>query len=113
MTALDQYDPDPSGDTASVTATPRVYSVTITATPGTIYADGTTQSTIVATARDINGNPVGTGYNISFTTDLGTISPASGVTDANGQVTTYLTSGTPGTATVRATADGGHTWRQR
>ncbi|RJP32150.1 MAG: DUF11 domain-containing protein, partial [Actinobacteria bacterium] len=107
VTALDQYDPDPASDTASITVTPQVHSVTINATPSSIPADGSTQSTIVATALDINGDPVGAGYNLVFTTSLGTVLPASGTTDANGQVTIYLTGATPGTATVRATADSG------
>ena len=107
VTALDQYDPNPGNETDSETVYPQVASITINASPGSIAADGTTQSTITATARDINGDPVGAGYNIAFSTDLGTVLPVSGVTDANGQVISYLSGSTVGTATVGATADSG------
>jgi hypothetical protein len=80
--------------------------VTLSASPNTIPADGTTSSTIEATARDVGGRPM-PGQTITFTTDLGTVDPLSAVTDGRGVATTSLSASTTGTATVRGTATGG------
>src|SRR4030042_6485994 len=84
--------------------------VDVTAVPGTIVADGTSQSTITATVQDLNHNPVGAGYTVDFTTTLGTVVPASGVTNASGQVTTQLSGNSPGVATVRARVTPGNAY---
>ncbi len=80
--------------------------VTTTAVPGTIPADGTSTSTIVATALDVLGAPQ-EGFSITFETDLGVIDPLVAVTGADGVATATLSSMTAGTTNVRATAIGG------
>ena len=86
----------------SVTGAPNV--ITLTATPSSITANGTSQSTITATVKDsvANGsNPV-PNQTVTFTTNLGTVT-ASAVTNSVGVAVVNLTSGTiAGTATVTA-----------
>jgi hypothetical protein len=61
---------------------------------------------LVVEVRDIDGTPrAGTTVDFTVTTGGGAVSPASAVTDANGQASTALTLGTTaGLNTVRATA---------
>ncbi len=80
--------------------------VTIAATPQIIPADGTTTSTISATALDVLGTPLA-GFSITFDTDLGAINPLTAISGPDGVATAHLSSSTIGTANVRATAIGG------
>ena len=79
--------------------------MTITAMPDSIAADGISTSTITATVVDGDENLV-MGQAVTFTTSLGAVAPITGTTDTRGVVTTTLTSTTTtGVATVTATAD--------
>jgi len=86
-------------------------SMTLTAVPASIPADGTSSSAITATIKDSSGNPVPKGTAVVFTTNLGTISTPSVTTpNESGVVTVSLIAGTtPGVATVTATATVGTT----
>jgi hypothetical protein len=76
--------------------------ISLTADPGIIEADGTTNSTITATVTDESGEMVN-GTKVTFNTTLGNITPLTAVT-VNGTTTTILTSSTsPGTAVVEGT----------
>ena len=79
-------------------------SVTLTATPAIIFANGISQSVVLATVRDAFGNPVPDAQ-VNFLAGIGRFSPASGTTDANGQATARLTSLVPGTENVFATVE--------
>jgi adhesin/invasin len=78
------------------------YTVTVTAHPLQIPADGVSTSTITVTVTDIYGNPVADGNLANFFVTSGAmIAPASAPT-AGGIVTATLTAGTtPTTVTVR------------
>jgi hypothetical protein len=78
------------------------HSLTVTAEPISIPADGTSTSTIRAAVRDINNNPVADGTTVNFATDLGTLSCT--ITETiDGVATVILRAGTvPGKATVTA-----------
>ena len=78
--------------------------LSLTATPAVIAANGISQSTVLATVRDAFGNPVPDAQ-VNFLAGIGRFSPASGTTDANGQVTASLTSLVPGTENVFATVE--------
>lgn len=81
--------------------------VDLSASPDSIPADGVSTSVVTATVRDVDDNPVGS-ERVDFTTDLGTVSPESAVTNAGGVATTTLMAGTtPATATVRGSVFGG------
>jgi len=78
------------------------HSVTVTAEPASIPADGTSTSTIRAIVKDINDNPVADGTTVVFATNLGTLSPTTTET-VDGVAAVTLRSGTvPGKATVTA-----------
>jgi hypothetical protein len=78
------------------------HSMTVTADPTSIPADGTSTSTIRATVKDRNNNPVADGTTVVFATDLGTLNCTITGT-INGVATVMLTSGTvPGQARVSA-----------
>jgi antitoxin component YwqK of YwqJK toxin-antitoxin module/plastocyanin len=85
-----------------------ITSLTVTANPATLSADGTSTSTIQIKAVDANGNPVADS-NIGITAERGTLSAASATTDANGVATVAYTSPATipqgGTDTVTATAE--------
>jgi uncharacterized repeat protein (TIGR01451 family) len=74
----------------------------LTATPALIFANGISQSTVLATVRDAFGNPVPNAL-VNFLAGIGQFSPASGTTNANGEVTATLTSLFPATENVFAT----------
>jgi adhesin/invasin len=74
----------------------------LTATPAIIFSNGISQSTVVATVRDAFGNPVPNAL-VNFLAGIGQFSPASGATNANGEVTATLTSLFPATENVFAT----------
>src|SRR3989339_861358 len=83
-----------------------VYTVTCTANPTSIVANGTSQSTITATVKDQNNNNA-TGQVTFSVTGSGTLSSPTTVNLVNGVVTITLTStNTPGTAAVTATYSG-------
>jgi len=81
--------------------------VTLTASPTAIPADGVSTSNLVATLKDQYNNSVADGTAVTFTTDLGSLG-SSTVTriTADGMATATLTAGTtPGVATIAATSD--------
>lgn len=85
---------------------PGIASVTVSANPTTLVANGTSQSAIVATVRDINNAPVN-GVIVNFAATLGTLSSSTSTTNASGQASVILTSGTAaGTSAVTAIAGG-------
>lgn len=93
-----------TGNTASVTFTTPSLPVPeiVTASPSIIPADGSTNSTITATVRDQNENPL-PGVLVTFSTTLGTLGlPTTATTDSNGQATDTISSTAVGTATVTA-----------
>jgi DNA-binding beta-propeller fold protein YncE len=78
---------------------------TISHTPKSVPADGTSAATITVQANDVNGNPEPTGgATVTMRTSLGTISPVTD--DNNGTYTATLTSATTGQAIVHATING-------
>lgn len=82
-------------------AEPTPFSLHLTASPGTMPADGVSKSLITATVLNSTNNPM-EGITVEFETTLGRIQ-RSKVTDSEGQVELYLTSGNvAGTATVTA-----------
>lgn len=66
-------------------------SIVIQATPGSLAALGE-KATLVATVQDYDGNNVGSGVVINWTTSDGGLSAASTTTDASGQTAVTLTS---------------------
>ena len=95
-------------DTANVTFNPgpaTVTNSTITATPTSITADGSTTSSVIVQAIDANGNNLNSGGNaVTLSTSAGNLS---NVTDnGDGTYSATLTSATQtGTATVTGTLD--------
>ncbi|MDD3537488.1 MAG: Ig-like domain-containing protein, partial [Eubacteriales bacterium] len=79
---------------------------TVSLSAETMDSESTYASGISAVIRDSAGAPAG-GVPIAFSTDFGALGSSSAITDANGCATVILTSPTSGTATVRATAQGG------
>ena len=77
-----------------------VKTVTLTANPQTLGANGGTAN-IIANVTDANGTSLA-GVPVAFTTDQGTLTPSTIQTDASGNATTVLT--TTVTAKVTATA---------
>jgi len=84
------------------------YTVTVTADPEAIPANGVSTSTITAQVTDRYGNWVRDGTEVAFATTAGSFPSNPYIsTTANGVATATLTSSTtPGSATVTATADG-------
>jgi hypothetical protein len=82
-------------------------SVSVTALPTSIPADGSTTSTVTAKVIDAFSNPV-SGDPVVFSSNLAgtSFANASGTTDASGAYTTTVTGTKVGTATIKAT-DGG------
>lgn len=100
--------PHTAGATATTTVKFRPgepYTLTLTADPTSVPADGTSSSTITATVLDGHGNNVANGTQVLFSTDLGSLDSLGSTqvikTTTNGIATATLTSGTvAGTATV-------------
>ncbi|WP_339382647.1 Ig-like domain-containing protein [Pseudomonas sp. R9.37] len=95
------------GASTTVTVTANLKQARVTtliATPTSVAANGTSVSVLVATVKDGSDNLVGPGVAINWTTDLGTLSGASSMTDANSQATVVLSSLDLGRATVTANA---------
>jgi adhesin/invasin len=102
------------GSTTPPQTTP--YTITVTANPSTLPADGKSTSTVTATVNDANGAPV-TGDNVTWSvsgTGCGTVKPASTQTATTagggnqvGQASTTYTAGTSaGTCTITASEAG-------
>jgi hypothetical protein len=94
---------------AVLTVTPTVYSVSVTASPDAITANGTSTSTVTATVKNQTG-AVQAGQVVTFGVSLtdgnrvGTVAPVSVITGANGEASvTYTSSKTPGFITIAAT----------
>jgi hypothetical protein len=75
-------------------------SVTLTAEPATIPPTGGTV-TLVANVSDVNGRGLA-GITVSFSTNAGTLSPTSAVTDADGNARASLTTFANAMVTARA-----------
>jgi hypothetical protein len=69
-----------------------------------VVANNTDVATYTAVVKDAHGNPVADMV-VNWTTDLGTLSAASGTTDTNGVVTVMLRGTTAGNAQVTAAVD--------
>ncbi|MEX4004136.1 inverse autotransporter beta domain-containing protein, partial [Paraburkholderia sp. EG285A] len=67
---------------------------TLTASPTSITANGTSTSTLTATLKDANGNALGAGLTVTWSTTAGTLSATSSTTNSSGQATVTLTSST-------------------
>ncbi len=78
--------------------TAAVGAVSVTASPATVPAVGG-DSTVAAHVLDTNGSPIG-GIAVFFSTTAGTLSTALATSDANGQATTVLHTGTKATVTA-------------
>jgi len=77
-------------------------SILVSAEPASITADGKSTSTLTATVKDANGDPM-RGVAVDWTTTAGTLAENSTTTDRTGKATVMLTSAIePGTATVTA-----------
>jgi hypothetical protein len=78
------------------------------ASPSTVVADGTAESTLTVTVFDAQNNPVsGVDVALSVSGSDNDLAPTSGTTDANGQLTASLSSTTAEQKTVTASIDGG------
>jgi adhesin/invasin len=83
------------------------YTVTLTADPLAIPANGVSTSTLRATVTDQYGNPVADWTAVTFTTDLGSLGSSSVIKFTTGGVATVtLTSSETGLAAVTATCGG-------
>ena len=81
--------------------------VNLVATPTTILANGAAVSTLVATVTDASGNSVGANVPVTWSSNIGSLSSASTLTDATGKATVTLRSTMAGIATVKAQAIAG------
>ena len=77
----------------------------VSSSPSSVPADGSSISTVTAVYEDVYGNPV-YGATINFSTDLGTLSSASAVTDNTGSASVNIKSAVAGTASVTASVYG-------
>ena len=83
-----------------------VASITLTAAPDVIYADGKSSTVVTATVQDSGGHAAPDGTSVRFTTTLGTLTPDTAST-TSGVARVSLTSvSTSGTARVTAAAFG-------
>jgi Invasin, domain 3 len=87
-------------------------SLSLSASPNSIPADGTSTSALTAAVRGEDGQPAAIGTSVVFTTTLGAFpntntTYTATTTDETGTITVSLTSGTtPGTASVEAESMG-------
>ena len=88
------------------------FTVTLTASPTAISADGSSTSTITATVSDQYDNKVANGTMVTFTTDLGSLGSSTVTkTTTSGVARATLTSGTtPGVATITAASNSASEW---
>lgn len=105
--------PNGISDTVTIALTDgEVATITLTASPATIPADGSSSSAISAALKDQGGNPVVQGTSVLFTTDLGTFANGADTfpvttPDDSGEVTVSLIAGTEaGTANITAASGG-------
>jgi adhesin/invasin len=118
-TATDATDAVAVTQTASVTflpGTPTAGASTVSASPASVLADGTTTSTVTVTLKDANANAVpGKTVTLAAGSGSSTIVTVTGVTDASGQATftvkdaaveavTYTATDTTDAVTVAQTA---------
>lgn len=96
--------------TANVTFVPGPVSLaqsSVTANPGTVPADGVSQTTITVALRDANGNGIPNhAVSLSVTGTGNTLTPPGGNTNASGNFTATLASTVIETKTVTADANG-------
>ena len=84
------------------------FTVTVSANPSTIPADGKSTSTITVTVKDkngsaVSGDPIQLSLSASPNGACGSLSASTGTTNASGQlVVTYTTSSTVGFCTISA-----------
>lgn len=115
VTAIDATNGSAATADATFTGDPATAQVTaLTAAPSIVAANGTAASKLTATVKDANGNTMGAGTTVTWSSTLGTLAASSSTTDANGTATVDLVSPiTVGTATVTAkvsaTGDAGKT----
>jgi adhesin/invasin len=82
--------------------------ITLTSSASTLPLGGST--TILAQVTQASGNAPHSGTQVSFTTNLGSVTPAQVSTDVNGQVSVTFNAGSQsGTATINATSGGATT----
>ncbi len=75
----------------------------LTASQASLVATGSTTALMTAIVKDGNGNPMGAGLTVVWSTSLGSLTAATSTTNASGIATVTLTAGTTlGTATVSA-----------
>jgi len=80
--------------------------LTVSAVPNQLIADGNNTSKIAVVVKDANDN-LAPNQTVSFTTTLGQLATSSGKTDPNGQISVDLIAPTTlGTANVTASVDG-------
>lgn len=92
----------------AVTFTKKEASVAgVTADHTSIVGDGVAVATLSAILHDAQGNPVGSGYDVSWATTAGTLSSSSSKTDASGKATISLSGTDDAIATVTAGATKG------
>jgi hypothetical protein len=84
------------------------YTVTLSAVPTTLIANGSATATLIVTATDQYGNPVtdGTSVGFSLAPPLGTIAPNPATTTGGVAQATFTAGTITGTVTITATADG-------
>lgn len=81
-------------------------SVTLSASPDIIYADGKSSTVITATVRDGGGNLVANGTSVRFTTTLGSFTPDTASTTSGVARVALTSASTPGNAAITAVAYG-------
>ncbi len=85
------------------------YTIRMTPQRGMIPADSVSTDTIGVVVFDRYGNRVGSGYTVNFTTSLGEVFPASGVTDTMGSTFVFIRSARQtGSALIRGTCGSAH-----
>ena len=96
-----------SADTVTLTVNPSAANSSITASPTTVLADGTSTTTLTVTAKDAAGDLMsGATVTLSATGTGNSFAPVSGVTDANGVFTATLDSSVVENETVQAVIGG-------
>ncbi|MDD2699891.1 MAG: Ig-like domain-containing protein [Sideroxydans sp.] len=93
--------------TTGTTTTPLAASISLSASSTSVKSDGSSSTVLTATVLSAS-NAVLAGQAVSFSASTGQLSIASGVTDANGQLTATFSGGTSGvnrTATITAVSD--------
>ncbi len=98
-----------SGNTSVSFIAGAVNTISLTATPNNLTADGTSTSTITALVTDANSNVVADDETITFsvTTGTGTLSALTATTSGGVATVTYTASTTAGTETITAQATNG------